>query len=103
MLQKDGPLSPRPGLVHAVAGIVEGERRFVARLPSREIIPAQQAAVAPAAAIEGFKRVTEAIDRLCNEALVERLSCCLDLLRAIGALSLCLLQNAPIGGGNRRR
>ena len=90
LLQEDRALTPRPGLADRVPVVVEGDRRLDRRLPARKIPAREETAVLGA----------EAIDLVGDEAPVESVSRPVD--PGLPAPGAGLLEDAPIGGGERR-
>src|SRR5260370_8819858 len=62
LLQHDGTLAPDAGLADGIAAIIVGERRFDARLPARQVVGAQYAAMRRAADIHDFLGAAEIVD-----------------------------------------
>jgi hypothetical protein len=89
-------LTPGAGLADAVALVVEGHRLLDGRPPPREVVAVEQAAVAPARAVQHLRPVQVVGDRLRDEARVERLAGRLDLTFAISARPLGVGDEPPI-------
>ena len=78
LLEQHRALAPRPGLADGVAAVLERGRRLERRAPRGEVAAVEQAAVLAA----------EAVDRVCDEALVEDVPRALDLGLAVAAQRL---------------
>ena len=90
LLERRGTRPPRTGLAHDEAAVLERDRRLERRLPAREVVSAQEAALAG----------DETVDLLGDEALVEEAVRALDLLLARPAAAV--LDDAPVRRGERR-
>ena len=78
LLQADRPLAPRAGLADREPAVVERDRRLERRAPAAQVVAGQE----PAALAR------EAVDLLCDEALVEHAARALDLFLARAAARL---------------
>ncbi|SAL04392.1 hypothetical protein AWB83_07019 [Caballeronia ptereochthonis] len=88
-------MPPRSGLVDHEAFVFVGNGVFVARLPAREIGRVEQSAIALARGIEHVGRAEILVDRIRDEAAIERDARAFALFRAITARAR-LAQNAPV-------
>ena len=98
MLEEHRPLSPGTRLEDRPALVVGRGGGLRARAPAGEVGRGQQARVAPARAVQGGHPLA-ALDRLRDEAVVERAECGLDLRLSISSRGLRFPQETPEGPG----
>src|SRR2546423_10578263 len=86
LLQGDETLRPGAGLEHGVTAVIVGNRRLDGRLPLRQIVRRQHAAMAPSRGVHDLTCAAERVDRLGDEALAPRFPRARDLGLARAAL-----------------
>jgi hypothetical protein len=96
LLQEHRALAPRSRLVNHEAFVFVRDGVFVGRLPAREIGCIQQPAITLARRIEHVGRAEVLIDRIRNEAAIERKTRALALLSAVAA-RVRFAQDALVG------
>jgi hypothetical protein len=99
LLQHHRALAPDAGLLHGVAAVVVGERRFDRRHPARHVIRREDALVRRARDIHDGLRAAELVDRFRHEAMRPGFSRALDLRDTVGARAFGLFEDAGIGLG----